>query len=61
MGPTMAIVFEFSLVLGALTLGFVLGRIWEMRREIQRGLAARTVILPWQFRSLLKSKAAREQ
>jgi hypothetical protein len=34
----MAIVFEFSLVLGALTLGFVLGRIWEMRREMQRDL-----------------------
>jgi hypothetical protein len=47
----MAIVFEFSLVLGALTLGFVLGRIWEMRREMQRDLAARTVILPWQSRS----------
>jgi hypothetical protein len=51
MGPTMAIVFEFSLVLVALTLGFVLGRIWEMRREMLRDLAARTVILPWQSRS----------
>ena len=32
----MDIVFELVTMLAALALGFVLGRIWEIRRELQR-------------------------
>ena len=32
----MAMVFELLAMLSALALGFVLGRIWEIRQEIQR-------------------------
>jgi hypothetical protein len=32
----MAMVFELITMLSALALGFVLGRIWEIRNEIQR-------------------------
>jgi hypothetical protein len=34
--PIMALVFELLTVLSALALGFVLGRIWEIRQEIRR-------------------------
>ena len=36
--PMMPLVFEFIIMLAVLTLGFVLGRIWEIRRQtiIQR-------------------------
>ena len=39
----MVVAFELVAVVAALALGFVLGRIWEMRREIQRELAARVM------------------
>ena len=39
----MAVAFELVAVAAALALGFVLGRIWEMRREIRRELAARVM------------------
>ncbi len=39
----MVIAFELVAVVAALALGFVLGRIWEMRREIRRELAARVM------------------
>ena len=32
----MAMIFEVITMLSALALGFVLGRIWEIRREIRR-------------------------
>jgi hypothetical protein len=32
----MVMVFELVVVLAVLALGFVLGRIWEIRREIRR-------------------------
>jgi len=35
--------FELVAVVAALALGFVLGRIWEMRREIRRELEARVM------------------
>ena len=34
--PIMAMIFELLTMLSALALGFVLGRIWEIRHEIQR-------------------------
>jgi hypothetical protein len=34
------IVFQLMAVIAALALGFVLGRIWEIRREIRRHLAS---------------------
>jgi hypothetical protein len=34
------IVFQLMAVLAALALGFVLGRIWEIRREIRRHVAS---------------------
>ena len=39
----MVVAFELVAVVAALALGFVLGRIWEMRREIRRELAARVM------------------
>jgi len=37
------VVFELVAVVAALALGFLLGRIWEMRREIRRELEARVM------------------
>ena len=37
--PIMAMVFELLTLLSALALGFVLGRIWEIRQEFGRGQA----------------------
>ena len=34
----MAMIFELITMLAVLALGFVLGRIWEIRREIRRSL-----------------------
>lgn len=34
--PDMAMVFELVTILAMLALGFVLGRIWEIRQEIRR-------------------------
>jgi hypothetical protein len=34
------VAFQLLAILAALALGFVLGRIWEMRREIQRDFSA---------------------
>lgn len=36
----MVVAFQLLAMLAALTLGFVLGRIWEMRREIRREFSA---------------------
>jgi hypothetical protein len=44
----MVMVFELVAVLAALALGFVLGRIWEIRREIRRDrFRRRYVASPW--------------
>jgi hypothetical protein len=44
----MVMVFELVAVLAALALGFVLGRIWEIRRDIRRNrFRGRDVASPW--------------
>lgn len=37
----MVIAFQLLAIVAALVLGFVLGRIWELRREIQRDVSLR--------------------
>jgi hypothetical protein len=44
----MVMFFELVALMAALALSFVLGRIWEMRREIQRDQIRRDCIAsPW--------------
>jgi hypothetical protein len=44
----MLMVFELVAVLAALALGFVLGRIWEIRREIRRNrFRGGDIASPW--------------
>ena len=40
-GSDVVITLQLSAIVAALVLGFVLGRIWELRREIQRDLSLR--------------------
>jgi len=40
-GSDVVITLQLSAIVAALVLGFVLGRIWELRREIQRDVSLR--------------------